>query len=109
MPAMQHVVLLHFPAEPGPDDAVTLRNHVQNLLAHIPGIRSCHFGRDVSGRSGPYQYGLVMEFVDEAAAQAYQPHPVHQQVVRWLRDHGADILAFDFPLTAESDFGGSRV
>ncbi|MCL8208493.1 MAG: Dabb family protein [Actinomycetia bacterium] len=109
MPAMQHVVLFHFPRDLGPEEDATLRGRVQNLLANIPGIRSCRFGRDVSGRSGPYQYGLVMEFVDEAAAAAYQPHPVHQDVVRWLKEQGADILAFDFPLTAETDFGGSRV
>jgi|BEDMetMinimDraft_2_1075160.scaffolds.fasta_scaffold27978_2 heme-degrading monooxygenase HmoA len=109
MPAMQHIVLFHFPAEPGTDEVAALYGHVRTLLERIPGIRSCHVGRDVSGRAGPYQYALVMEFVDEAALRAYQPHPVHQEVVRWLRDHGVELLAFDFPLTPDNDLGGSRV
>lgn len=97
---MQHVVLFSFP-DPLPD-ATTLSEMVRGLPRRISGIRRCHVGQDVSGRAHGYQWALVMEFESAEALAEYGPHPVHQELVRWLRERQADVLAFDFALTPES-------
>lgn len=95
---MQHVVLIRLPEIPDAPGKAELARLIDALPGAIPGIRSLHWGWDVSGRSRGYQLGLVVEFNSPEALAAYLPHPVHQRVVSWLSAHQGEILAFDFPL-----------
>lgn len=96
---VQHVVLLSFPG--GISDIQ--RDRVQELLAPfsqgIPGLARFHWGWDQSGRSREYQLALVMTFTDADSLAAYHPHPVHQIFAQWVAAEGAQVLAFDFPIT----------
>lgn len=62
---------------------------------------------DVSGRAGPHQDMLVMEFARAEKAAAYQPHPLHQDFVRFVKSLGGEVMAFDFPITPETDLMGT--
>lgn len=107
MPAMQHVVLFHFPTVPSPVEARTMTDKIGQFPKAIEGIRACRWGKDVSGRAGPYQYMLVMEFASTQEAAAYQLHPLHQHFVQFVKGLGGEIVAFDFPLTSETDLMGT--
>jgi len=95
---MQHVVLVNFPREVTSEESQWIDALLLRWPKEIGGIRSQHWGWDVSGRSQGYQWGLVMEFESEAAAARYQPHTLHQEFAQWVKQVGGQVLAFDFPL-----------
>jgi hypothetical protein len=97
---LQHIVLFSYPQDLGQDDEAEMRRQIREWPGVIPGIRALRFGTDITGeRTRGHQYLLYMEFDDEDTLRAYQGHPVHQQFLRWVRDHECTPLAFDYHLT----------
>jgi hypothetical protein len=56
------------------------------LLAPIPGVENFKAFCQIS-KKNDYDYGFSMEFADQAAYDAYNNHPVHQEYVAeiWLK------------------------
>ena len=56
-------------------------------LEAIEGVEAFELGREVSPKNS-YSFGLVMEFADQAAYDAYSAHPDHVRFVedRWMRE-----------------------
>ena len=54
------------------------------LKSRIPGVLESHVGKNVSPRGQGYAIGGVMKFADQAALEAYNAHPVHQDLLKWL-------------------------
>jgi len=50
----------------------------------IPGLLQTHVGANLSPRNQGYTYCGVMEFIDQAALEAYVVHPAHQALLQWL-------------------------
>jgi hypothetical protein len=59
----------------------------QRVLSRIPGVRHFERLREVSRKNG-FTFGFSMEFVDQAAYDAYNTHPDHESFVqeRWVRE-----------------------
>jgi len=57
---------------------------IRALQGQIPGLLETSYGANVSPRSQGFTDGGVMKFQDAAALEAYNPHPVHQELVHWL-------------------------
>ncbi len=99
---VQHLVLFRFREEPGPDVEEEMRRQIAAWAGAVPGLRRLRFGRDVGGRADGYQFGLLTEFVDQAALQAYLGHPLHLPFLAWVTARPIDVLRFDYALTAET-------
>jgi quinol monooxygenase YgiN len=56
-------------------------------LSAIPGVVNFQVVEETSPKN-PYQYGLTMEFADQAAYEAYNTHPEHVAFVQqvWLKE-----------------------
>ena len=54
------------------------------LRNQIPLVLESHVGRNVSPRGQGYVIGGVMKFADAAALEAYNIHPAHQALLKWL-------------------------
>ncbi|RXZ79842.1 Dabb family protein [Paenibacillaceae bacterium] len=56
-------------------------------LTAIPGVQQFEVLRQVSAKND-YDYGFSMVFADQAAYDAYNVHPVHQNYVaeRWVKE-----------------------
>jgi hypothetical protein len=65
-------------------------------LAAIPGVEAFEILRQV-GEKNTFDYGISMEFADEAAYAAYNADPSHVRFVemRWLPEV-ADFLEIDY-------------
>jgi heme-degrading monooxygenase HmoA len=66
----------------------------RKMAAAIPGIRNVWMGK-VLNRGQEYQYGVVMEFENQAAVKAYAAHPAHKewdQVYSKVRVEGTNTL-----------------
>lgn len=78
-----HVVTFKFAeSADAPEGAARLRS----MVGQIPSLLSLHCGYDTLGRDGAYDVVLVTEHEDEHGLQEYQAHPVHAEVIAWLRD-----------------------
>jgi hypothetical protein len=67
-----------------PEQQARVLTDVRALQGQIPGLLETHAGFNVSPRSQGYGFGGVMKFTDHAALEAYNIHPVHQQLIAWL-------------------------
>ncbi|HVG27412.1 MAG TPA: Dabb family protein [Acidobacteriaceae bacterium] len=61
-----------------------VKTEILALQGRIPGLLETHVGENVSPRGQGYGFCGVMKFADEAALEAYYPHPVHAELTEWL-------------------------
>lgn len=57
---------------------------IRDLHTKIPGVLATFVGQNVSPRSLGYEFGGSMHFADLTALEAYNRHPVHQELLVWL-------------------------
>ncbi|WP_213804379.1 Dabb family protein [Granulicella sp. dw_53] len=57
---------------------------IRALESQIPGVLETVVGFNTSPRAQGYEFGGVMKFPDRATFEAYNEHPVHQQLLSWL-------------------------
>lgn len=69
---------------------------ISGLQKQIPGILETVVGRNDSPRGGGYAIGGTMKFADKAGLEAYNIHPVHQGLLKWLVPL-IDAIEVDFP------------
>jgi Stress responsive A/B Barrel Domain len=69
---------------------------IKALQKQIPGILEAVVGKNDSPRGGGYAIGGAMKFPDQAALEAYNVHPVHQALLKWLVPL-IDAIEVDFP------------
>jgi len=98
----QHVVLFKFPAELSADEEKEMFERVRAWPDTIPGFTGLRLGRDVSGRSGGFDYLLLTEFESEEAHQAYYSQPAHVEFSEWVFARNPEVIRIDYPLTADS-------
>jgi len=60
------------------------QNEIRALQGQIPGLLETFAGVNFSPRSQGYEFAGVMKFNDRGALEAYNGHPVHQQLLSWL-------------------------
>ena len=66
------------------------------LKDKIDGITDLKVGFDFAGRSDGHHLGLSVTFVDQAALEAYAPHPAHLEVAKPLAADCDSVMAVDF-------------
>ena len=69
---------------------------IRALQDQIPGILETVVGKNDSPRGQGYAIGGAMKFPDKAALEAYNVHPVHQELLKWLVPL-IDAIEVDFP------------
>lgn len=97
-----HVVLLRLRKDLPAKEVARVFDALASLKSKIPGILAYSAGpyRSHEGLNKGFTHGFVMTFVDEAARDAYLPHPEHEKVkavVFEALDGGLDgVIAFDY-------------
>jgi hypothetical protein len=90
-----HVVFFKL-KDPSPENMEKARAAIAGLEGRIPQLRHLEVGVDLLRSERSYDLALVSRFDSLADLQAYQVHPVHQEVVKYLREVSASILAVDY-------------
>jgi quinol monooxygenase YgiN len=91
---IRHAVVFSLKHEPGSDDEAACLEALRRLRS-VPGVENFELGREVSPKNA-FAFGLVMEFADRDAYEAYNGHPEHVRFVaeRWDAEV-ADFLEID--------------
>ncbi|MCU0278639.1 MAG: Dabb family protein [Candidatus Nanopelagicales bacterium] len=87
-----HVVMmkLHNPA-----DRLEAATRLRDMEGRIPELLTVEVLIDDLGRPGAYDLVLRSTHADEAGLSAYIDHPVHQDLLVWLRPRLADRAVVD--------------
>jgi hypothetical protein len=96
---IEHIVLFRWKEEASQEAINNVVAELRKLKGKIPGIVDLTCGTNFSDRAKGYTHGLVVRFKDQAALEAYGPHPEHQRVVQnFITPIRAEILALDYEL-----------
>lgn len=95
---IRHLVLLKFSAEATEVRRAELASAFAALPAQIPHVRSLEWGLNASPeqRDKGFTHCFFLTFENEAARDAYLPHPAHQAFVDQLKPWLADVLVVDY-------------
>lgn len=86
-----HIVMLELQDEADVPEAVQRLN---GMFGQIDALESFKAGPDFSGAG--FHLALVSTHVDKAALAAYGQHPVHLDVISWLKPRIANRALVDF-------------
>jgi hypothetical protein len=80
------VHMFAFRLKPGVSEAQQDRmlREIGELKKQIPLVLESFVGKNVSPRGQGFVIGGVMKFADQASLDAYNAHPVHQALLKWL-------------------------
>lgn len=73
-----------------------LRDRLLSLPPQIEAIRSYEVGVNNAGAADNFDVVLISEFDDEAGLETYIHHPVHQEVVAFVRANTVGRSGVDF-------------
>lgn len=76
------------------NDAPEAVQRLRAMAGRIPGLVGLHAGTNVA--DSPFDVGLVTLHDDADALDTYRTHPVHVEVIEWLRPRIAERAAADF-------------
>ncbi|KVN34052.1 stress responsive protein [Burkholderia pyrrocinia] len=65
-------------------NALRLKEKLDACRDIVPGILHLEVGLATPGLEATYDVVLVSDFVDQAALDAYQVHPVHEEVKKFI-------------------------
>ena len=74
----------------------TLKKMINELEGRIPGLVSIGAGINVSTRNVAYDLVLVSEFRNEEDLGVYRIHPLHMEVVNYLKDIKEESAEVDY-------------
>ena len=69
---------------------------IGELKNQIPLVLESLVGKNTSPRGQGFVIGGVMKFADQASLEAYNAHPVHQALLKWLLPL-IEAIEVDFP------------
>ncbi len=90
-----HVVLFKL-KDPSPESLEKARAVLAVLAGKIPELRHFEVGTDVVRSKRSFDLALIARFDSREALQAYQVHPVHQEVVKYMKPASDSIIAVDY-------------
>lgn len=95
---IRHLVLLKFSEEATTERRAELAAAFTGLAGQIPQVRSLEWGLNASpeGLDKGFTHCFLVTFDDEAARDAYLPHPAHLAFVGELKPWLADALVVDY-------------
>ena len=78
-------------------DIAEVRARLDALVGVVPGLRSISFEPDLGLiEAGHWDAALVSEHDDNAALEAYQAHPAHQEAGAFIRTVTGDRATVDY-------------
>jgi hypothetical protein len=90
---LTHVVLFRFADLSVAHEA---RDRLLAMRGQIPSLQSIEAGVDITRSDRSFDLALITRFEDAAGLQAYAEHPVHVEVVTWIRTVVTQMAAVDF-------------
>jgi hypothetical protein len=97
MTSVVHIVLVAWREGLSAEVIERVREAAQNCVGAIDGIDGLQEGPSVSpeGKEEGFDWGLVITFADDAARDAYLPHPVHRVLADQIGANAERVVVYD--------------
>ena len=92
---IRHIVMFKIKDEYR-DEIPQLVQTFYGMKGRIEGMTELEAGADFLGSERSYDLALITSFVDRAAFEAYQTHPVHQPVRKRMHEVRSASVACDY-------------
>ncbi len=95
---LRHVVLLGFKDGTTEEELDEIIRRFASLAGVVPGIEGFEWGANNSPEdiNHGHTHCFTLTFADEAARDAYLPHPKHQEFVAFAKQWLEKVLVFDY-------------
>mgnify|MGYP003956791203 CR=1 FL=1 len=90
---LTHIVLVRFD---NMADAEEGARQLRAMKGRIPSMTDVEAGVDITRSGRSYELALITRHPDQAGLDAYQTHPVHQEVLVFLRAKSSGSVSVDF-------------
>ena len=90
---LTHVVLFRFPDL---SVAAECRDRMLAMKGRIPALLDIEVGVDIVRSDRSFDLALITRHEDLDGMQAYQVHPVHQELLAWVKPRVQQAVAVDF-------------
>lgn len=90
---VKHVVCQKFAEK---QDAHQAAEMLRALVGVVPTLKSMEVGIDFMGSERSYDLVLIAEFDSEEDLHAYDAHPAHGEVRKFIRAHRTGTVSVDF-------------
>jgi len=77
-------------------DSEIIRDKLNDLMGHIPGLLSIEVGIDFSNNDAAFHMVLIAELESKEALEAYRIHPKHQAVIPLVQTAAIDRAVVDY-------------
>jgi hypothetical protein len=96
---IEHIVLIRVKDSATDESIEAARRAVEAMRREIDGVESVVWGPSNSpeGLEQGYTHGFIVRLRDEAARDAYSPHPAHERVAHAVDGIADAVLVFDIP------------
>lgn len=96
---IDHIVLVKFEETTTKAQLQEVITRFKALRNHIKGLIDIQAGLNFSEKNQGYQVVLTARFENQAALEAYRPHPEHQAVSAYIREVGrVDSIVVDIEI-----------
>lgn len=94
---LRHVVALTFKEDFSETEQAEALQRFADLKGKVPEIIDFEGGKDLSveGLTGDFTHCFILTFENEAARDAYLPHPAHMEVVKANKPMLSNLLVLD--------------
>ncbi|MFT6233228.1 MAG: hypothetical protein ACJAZO_003748 [Myxococcota bacterium] len=76
--------------------AAEARDRLVQMHGQIPSLKHIEAGVDVTRSARSFDLALITRFEDVVGLEAYADHPVHVEVLTWLRTVATQTAAVDY-------------
>lgn len=90
---MTHIVFMKFPDQ---HISKQVQEKLLGMRGQIPSLREIEVGLDVTRSERSWDLALLTRFDDQAGLDAYATHPVHIEVLGYIREHLVEVAAIDY-------------
>ena len=90
---LTHIVLIRFEDMA---DAEEGARRLRAMKGQIPSMVDVEAGVDLTRSGRSYELALITRHADQEGLDAYQVHPVHQEVLGFLRSRSNGSVSVDF-------------
>ncbi|GAB3518036.1 Dabb family protein [Photobacterium alginatilyticum] len=97
---IRHILLIELNPEASPEQVDAVRLAFEQIPGQIEGVTEVEWGVNDSpeGKNQAFTHCVLMTFEDEAARQAYLPHPKHEALKVIFRPIIKNLIVFDYSL-----------
>jgi hypothetical protein len=80
------------------ENAREMQRLFEAMRGQVPGLLRLDFGIDISRNAESADVALYTEFTDKAAFDGYYAHPLHMEVVRFIKGVRAERRVVDYEI-----------